>query len=141
MPSPFFVPGVPRPQGSKDHIGGGRMVESSKGLHEWRWRVGLAANQVRGHSKLYSGAVRVTCEFIMPRPKGMKPETIAPPHTHPPDLDKLVRGVLDALKGTLLVDDALVTSLGDTCKRTAAAAEPPGVHITITSLEITESLT
>jgi len=44
--------------------------------------------------------------------------------------------VLDALTGTLLVDDALVTCFGEgTLKRTAAAAEPPGVHITVTPLD------
>lgn len=135
MTHTFFVPGIPRPQGSKDPIGGGRMRESSRGLEEWRWRVGLAANQARGHGRLYSGPVRVTCEFIMPRPKALAASAVAPPHTHPPDLDKLVRGVLDGLTGTMIVDDSLVTSLGDTCKRTAAAAEPPGVMITVHALD------
>lgn len=126
----FFVPGVPRPQGSKNHVGGGRMVESSSGLKEWRWRVGLAANQARHTDQLYSRAVGVTCVFIMPRPKAMdRNET--PHHTHPPDLDKLVRGVLDALTGTLLRDDALVVNLGGTCKRYAGLAEQPGVEITV----------
>lgn len=130
----FFVPGVPRPQGSKDNLGNGRMRESSVGLAEWRHRVGYAANRIRGHDCKYSGPVRVSIEFIMPRPKSLRADELAPPHTHPPDLDKLVRGVLDALTGTLLVDDALVTSLGETSKRTAAALEPPGAHITVTSL-------
>jgi len=32
----FEVPGIPAPQGSKRHVGGGRMVESSRSLPEWR---------------------------------------------------------------------------------------------------------
>jgi len=130
----FFVPGVPRPQGSKDHVGGGRMVESSKGLTEWRWRVGLAANQARHGAPLHTGAVRATLVFVMPRPKTLDRNAPTPPMTTPPDVDKLVRGVLDALTGTLIVDDALVTSLGDTHKRYAEPAEPPGVHITVEKL-------
>ncbi|MDP7706824.1 RusA family crossover junction endodeoxyribonuclease [Mycobacterium sp. TY815] len=129
----FFVPGVPRPQGSKNHVGAGRLVESSKGLAEWRWRVGLAANQARRGAPLHAGAVRATLIFVMPRPTYMA-RTTTPPHTSPPDVDKLVRGVLDALSGTLIVDDAQVTSLGDTHKRYADPAEPPGVHITVEAL-------
>jgi crossover junction endodeoxyribonuclease RusA len=130
----FFVPGIPRPQGSKDHMGNGRLVESSKGLPEWRWRVGLAANQARHGKALLSGPVRATLVFVMPRPKSFKPSQPTPPHTSTPDLDKLVRGVLDALTGTLLVHDALVTSLGDTAKRYAEPAEQPGVEITLEEL-------
>lgn len=132
----FFVPGIPRPQGSKDHVGGGRLVESSKGLTEWRWRVGLAANQARNAGAggaLISGPVRATVVFVFPRPKilGSSP---TPPMTSAPDLDKLVRGVLDALTGTLIVDDRFVTSLGDTAKRYAEPAEQPGAEITVEQL-------
>jgi len=130
----FFVPGVPRPQGSKDHVGGGRLVESSKGLKEWRWRVGLAANHARHGAPLHTSAVRTTLVFVMPRPKALDRNAPTPPMTTPPDVDKLVRGVLDALTGTLIVDDSLVTSLGDTRKRYAEPAEPPGVHITVETL-------
>lgn len=130
----FFVHGVPRPQGSKDHVGGGRLVESSKGLAEWRWRVGLAANQARHGAPLHAGAVRATLIFVMPRPKSLTRDDLTPPMTTAPDVDKLARGVLDALTGTLIVDDALVTSLGGTHKRYAEPAEPPGVHITVEAL-------
>lgn len=133
MRATFFVPGVPRPQGSKDHVGGGRMVESSKGLNEWRWRVGLAANQARAGRPLYPSAMVVALDFVMPRPKYMANKA-TPPHTVPPDLDKLIRGVLDALTGTMLVDDALVVKFRDTGKRYAAPAEPPGVSITLEPL-------
>lgn len=130
----FFVQGVPRPQGSKDHVGGGRLVESSKGLTEWRWRVGLAANQIRRGTPLYAGAVRATLAFVMPRPKALDRDAPTPPMIRPPDVDKLVRAVLDGLTGTLIVDDSLVTDLGNTHKRYAEPAEPPGVRITVEAL-------
>lgn len=39
----FDVLGVPAAQGSKRHVGNGRMVESSKALHPWRDSVAAAA--------------------------------------------------------------------------------------------------
>lgn len=137
MKTSFFVPGVPRPQGSKDHVGNGRMVESSKGLAEWRWRVGLAANQARSAvagRALYSHAVRVDLVFVMPRPKRLGATLPTPPHIIPPDTDKLIRGVLDGLTGTLMVDDALVIDVHGR-KRWAEPAEPSGCLIVVESVE------
>lgn len=129
----FFVPGVPRPQGSKNHVGNGRMVESSKGLGEWRWRVGLGANQARHGKPLHVGACSVSLVFVMPRPKALGGSAGTPPAVKPPDLDKLIRGVLDALTGTLVLDDALVTEL-HAVKRIAEPAEQPGVEINVEPL-------
>jgi crossover junction endodeoxyribonuclease RusA len=133
MSESFFVPGVPAPQGSKNHVGNGRMVESSKGLAAWRMRVGLAANQARHGRALHVGACLVVVEFVMPRPKALHGKRETPAAVKRPDLDKLVRGVLDALTGTLLVDDSLVTEL-HASKRIAGPAEQPGCEITVRAL-------
>lgn len=101
----FFVPGVPRPQGSKVAFvqrGKAVMLESSKGLKSWRRDIGQAALAARKQS-----AVKIA-------PKGSPVEvelTFYFDHdtTLPPDLDKLMRAVLDALTGVLWADDSQVT--------------------------------
>jgi crossover junction endodeoxyribonuclease RusA len=50
-----------------------------------------------------------------------------------PDLDKLVRGVFDALSGLCFEDDARVVDLRAT-KRLAALGEKPGLEVVITDL-------
>lgn len=32
----FYAEGVPAPQGSKTHVGGGRLIESSRQVGAWR---------------------------------------------------------------------------------------------------------
>jgi crossover junction endodeoxyribonuclease RusA len=46
----FTVRGLPAPQGSKRHVGGGRMVESSANVKPWRADVRAAAEDaMNGH--------------------------------------------------------------------------------------------
>jgi crossover junction endodeoxyribonuclease RusA len=130
----FHVEGIPAPQGSKRHVGHGRLIESSKALKPWRERVAWTA---REHNvPLRTGAVTVRLAFVMPRPVST-PKTRTPPAMRKPDLDKLTRGVFDALSGLCFEDDARVVDLRAT-KRIAAAGEKPGLTITIS--EITEEL-
>lgn len=39
----FYAEGFPAPQGSKTHVGGGRLVESSRRVGPWRGTVRTAA--------------------------------------------------------------------------------------------------
>jgi hypothetical protein len=55
MELPFTVYGVPRPQGSKRHVGNGRMVESSPRVAEWRTLVALEASIEQGDRRLSKG--------------------------------------------------------------------------------------
>lgn len=134
----LFVPGDAAPQGSKRHVGGGRMIESSKAVGPWRERVALAAHR-HGYEVL-TGPVRVDLEFIRPRPVST-PKRSTPPAIKKPDLDKLTRAILDALTGIAYADDAQVTEL-HSIKRLAELGEAPGftetpgVWITVTSKEV-----
>jgi crossover junction endodeoxyribonuclease RusA len=116
----FFVPGIPAAQGSKRHVGGGVMIESSKRLRPWRSAVIDAADRVaKGVS--FHGPVKVEVGFAFPRPRhhygtGRNLDRIkdsAPDHHHvAPDIDKLVRAILDALvEAGILRDDSLVVDL------------------------------
>ncbi len=125
----FFVPGKAAPQGSKRHVGRGILVESSKEVGPWRERVALAAHHAMGGHALFDGAVSVTLNFVLPRPKSA-PKTKTPPATKRPDLDKLERACLDALTDVCFADDSQVVSLSG-YKRLAEIGETAGVEIRV----------
>jgi crossover junction endodeoxyribonuclease RusA len=97
----IVVRGIPAPQGSKRHVGGGRMIESSRAVGPWR------------------EAVRAETQRVM---------TITGPAKRP-DLDKLCRSVLDGLTaGGAWEDDAQVVVLR-AWKSFATEGTPPRCHI------------
>ena len=57
----------------------------------------------------FRGPVTVRIDFHLPRPKTL-PKRVKY-HCKKPDLDKLARGSLDAMTGTLWTDDAQVVDL------------------------------
>ncbi|CAB4140677.1 Rus Holliday junction resolvase [uncultured Caudovirales phage] len=107
----FHVLGTPKPQGSKRHIGRGVMIESCKALRPWRDSVAWAAReamQQQGWEKA-EGAMQVTLGFYFTRPKSAKHRQYP---SVKPDIDKLARAVLDALRsGGVYRDDAQVVGL------------------------------
>lgn len=129
----IHVSGTPAPQGSKTHVGGGRMIESSKKVKPWRRAVVAAAMPHTVKHGTQDGPLNVTIEFSLRMPKSRPAKTRR--HgwnwsTVPPDLDKLVRSTLDGLtESGLITDDARV------CELTASKREttgPEGAVITIT---------
>jgi crossover junction endodeoxyribonuclease RusA len=134
----FQVKGIePAPQGSKRHVGNGRMVESSKKVKPWRFAVSQAALET-GH-EMFDGPVYVGITFLFARPKAhyntkgiLKPN--APFHkVSKPDIDKLCRSTLDGITGILLKDDSQVACLMAT-KQYANEGEYIGAIITINPL-------
>lgn len=112
----MFVPGVPVPQGSKSaYVRNGKAVvvegkgKGQKAHKAWRKLVAQEAAACMdwlGYEPL-TGPVSVTLSFYMPRGKTVKRVHA----TVKPDLDKLVRSVLDSLTGTAFVDDSQVVTL------------------------------
>ena len=115
----IIVRGIPAPQGSKRHVGNGRMIEMSKAVGPWREAVrGETQRKVR---EPMAGAVRVRIWFWLPRPKGhyrtgrnanllRDGAPVVPSGT--PDIDKLCRAVLDGLtSGGAWKDDGQVAEL------------------------------
>jgi len=134
----FAVQGVePAPQGSKRHVGNGRMVESSKKVKPWRFAVSQAALETS--HEMFDGPVYVGITFLFARPKAhyntkgiLKPN--APFHkVSKPDIDKLCRSTLDGITGILLKDDSQVACLMAT-KQYANEGEYIGAIITINPL-------
>lgn len=148
----FFAHGRPQPQGSKrvfNRRGGGPpvMVEAGGSLHaSWRREVKAAAFEaaaLAGLAEPITGPVSVRLTFCFDRNigdygsgrNGQAVKASAPDYpTKPPDVDKLVRAVFDAITDAKVwVDDAQVVSvtahkrLVDRFDRTTA----PGVDVVI----------
>jgi crossover junction endodeoxyribonuclease RusA len=115
------VRGTPAPQGSKQHVGGGRMVEMSKAVGPWREAVRAETQLAMNGDGPIGGPARVSITFYMTRPRNhygtgrnahlVKDSAPAFP-TGRPDLDKLARAVLDALTmGGAWSDDSQVVHL------------------------------
>lgn len=115
----------PRPQGSKRHVGRGILVEQSD-VKTWREAVKQAATTAMaldGWWLTQHGPVVVHITFTFRRPKGhwrtgrnahlLKDSAPAVPNnTSHGDIDKLCRGVLDALTAAgVWADDCLVADL------------------------------
>jgi Holliday junction resolvase RusA-like endonuclease len=109
------VYGDPAPQGSKTaRVINGHVVmwESSKKLPGWRESVHMACKVASmEHHVPMLGPVEVHMTFFMPRPKSVSRKY---PNTAP-DLDKLIRGVGDALQssGVLSNDGQIVSIIAD----------------------------
>lgn len=104
----LFVEGLPAPQGSKRHVGGGRMIEMSKKLPAWRKALEKALQDVAGDDfPAFQPPVRVTAHFFLPKPKKSRYDG---PYAAP-DVDKLQRALGDCLqRAGLVVDDSHITS-------------------------------
>lgn len=139
----FFAAGAPAPQGSKNHVGHGVMVESSKRVKPWRGTVRTAAIKALDGQQPRTGPLEVYLRFVMPRPKshlrqgraqtdGWRLLPSAPrKHTSKPDVDKLARAVLDALTGVCWCDDAQVVAVHAEKTYAYRATPTPGVHAII----------
>lgn len=131
----FFVAGEPKTKGSTQSIpyrakdGNLRVntFNASKGAAAWERVARLSALEAWPHDAPYKGAVEIELGFVLRRPKTVKVRKRPLPIVKP-DLDKLVRSVLDALSGVVFEDDAQVTGLM-TVKRYEQAGAPVGVQV------------
>lgn len=114
----IVVRGIPGPQGSKRHVGGGRMIESSKKVKPWREAVVTEAVDVRDGAPALTGPLAVEMVFTLTRPKShyrtgrnahmLRDDAPARPASKP-DTSKLLRSTEDALTTAgVYRDDALI---------------------------------
>jgi Holliday junction resolvase RusA-like endonuclease len=126
--------GDPAPQGSK-RVFNGRIVEASGNkLKIWRKAIAAACqNLVSEEHSLLLGPVRVEVEFYLPRPVSVTIKKRALPIV-PPDLDKLLRGLLDGIGQSEVIwgDDSQVVQI-DAVKLYADETQP-GATVTIYGL-------
>lgn len=143
----FFAAGKPEPQGSSKGFvikskatGNLRAIVTSDNakLKPWRATVQAAAQcaleqagALRGH--LIESSVCIEASFVMPTPKWAeaklrKGKPVA--CVTRPDVDKLLRGLLDALTGIVFADDAQVVRVVAS-KTYAVPGSQPGVGVRI----------
>jgi len=109
----FQVYGLPAPQGSKKHAGGGIMVETNKATLPWRSTVSKAASVFKdGRENLegklpLAGPIKADLLFTFPRPVSVQRED----HITKPDIDKLTRAVFDSITGILIADDSNINEM------------------------------
>lgn len=137
------VHGVPAPQGSKTaYMRGGRPIVTEGGSKTgrqshatWRQAVATAARDwqdTHGPCELIDEPCLVVIEFWLPKPKS-KPRWKRW-HDVKPDLDKLVRSVLDSLAGVILADDSRVVAL----VARKDYGDPPGCRVQVFRLGAAE---
>jgi Holliday junction resolvase RusA-like endonuclease len=131
----FDVVGEAAPQGSKKaYVVNGRavLVESSAKVKPWRATVAASAHHAASTSgwEKAEGPVSVTVTFWLKRPASVK----RPLPERKPDIDKLLRGVLDGISdaGIVWADDARVVDL---TARKRYADDFVGASVCITPIE------
>lgn len=133
------VYGLPTPQGSKKLIHGRIIEASSAKLQKWRKEVQSVAMTHLHETGWtpFTGPVELRVTFFLPRPPSVKRtgKNAREYPIVPPDLDKLVRGVGDALTyGEVWGDDSQVVSM--VCHKRYADEREPGAEIEIHSVTI-----
>lgn len=121
-----FIPGTPVPQGSVNNYRG-RIVGVTPKLREWRLKI-RAATMAKHKGEPMDGPITVSLVFQLAPPQ--RPRWPLP--AVKPDLDKLVRAVMDSLSTTkqlrgVITDDARVVHI--TAAKTYHGN--PGVMVTI----------
>ena len=153
----FMVFGTPIPKGSTRSFAIARgtgdkrrytgqtvnMASNSDKLRPYEARVRDAARNSGAVAFMTSGPVSVTLSFFFTRPKNHyrsgKNEHMRKPsapifHTGKPDLDKLVRAVLDGMTGVVFVDDSQVSSITAGKAWNALRNEEPRAVVTVSRL-------
>lgn len=134
----FTVYGEPAPQGSKRVING-RLVEASKKVKPWRAAVKAAyqmAVQETADGSVFDGPVFVEAIYYLDRPASVTKKKRPFPAV-PPDLDKLDRGLFDALtEAGVWKDDALVVK--SHTRKLYADDRGPGAYVAISSMIATD---
>lgn len=145
----FSVLGTPRPQGSMSLFrarSGHEVAKYADTVYEWRGIVCVGARAARPAGPALEGPLQVGLGFDLARPKSHfgtgrnagRLKLAAPQWmSTAPDLDKLVRAVLDAIgdAGVWWYDDGQVAQL-TASKRYCAEGEVPGVVVSIKEIPL-----
>ncbi len=135
----FFVGGEPQPKGSTRAFYVKKLdrvvtTNSNRNTKQWQLRVAMEAQRANECRKVsfYSPdkcyGYEVEASFLFQRPKSLPKKTCL--NTKRPDLDKLLRAVLDGLANIIIPDDAQVISISSK-KSYADGSGMPGAEIVV----------
>jgi len=121
----FHVDGIPIQQGSMKVFNGHVVHAKGTQLLLWRALIAMMARDAGVGKAPSDKAIQLDLVFSMKKPKSVKRDmpTVAP------DLDKLVRSVLDALTGVAYEDDSQVVVVN-----ASKVYGDPGLDVQITVL-------
>lgn len=124
----FYVDPVPkgRPRLSR----GGHAFTPLK-TRESERIIQLMAQKQHGALPIADGPIQIDVEFVMPKPKRPKNKSY---HVTRPDLDNLLKLVLDALNGILWNDDAQIFGI-TAKKRYVTDAEKPHIGLILQDID------
>jgi len=125
----FQIVGIPKPQGRPRFARMGNFVKAYDPRDSKNYKDNVAA-QLMQQKPTYidSDAIALGLVFLLPRPKSLKKTIVW--HTKKPDIDNLIKAVMDAAKGILWRDDSQVVRLRAAKQYTV---EQPGIEIIIES--------
>lgn len=123
---------MPKPQGSKKVIHGRLIEASGQALKVWRRQIADACEPYLTQN-IHLGPIRLEVDFYLPRPRTVSIKDRAKPIV-PPDLDKLLRAVGDAVgqSGLIWGDDSQIVEI--LARKHYADEREPGAVIVISSL-------
>ena len=138
----FFVAGEPVPQGSTKSFYIKKLdrvvtTHGNRNTERWRQRIATEAqhtNETRAANFFCDDrrcGYQVTLDFVFTKPKSTPKKHNL--NTKRPDLDKLIRAVLDGITGVLIPDDAQVISI-TASKSYCCGDEAPGLRISVRRL-------
>lgn len=141
----FSVQGKPAAQGSKRHVGNGRMVEQSKNVGPWREAVKAAIITDLGPNPVQlAGPIKAVVTFWFQRPKyhyradGTQLKPNAPEwFDKAPDIDKCLRSTFDALTDSGVIRDDSQIVVVEVQQRyvTPNPNIPPGAAVALYELD------
>jgi len=128
----LFVLGSPVAQGRPRFARIGNFVRTYDPKESRSWKETVKWQAISRDSRIIEGPLSLILHFKLSRPKSL-PKKIKY-HTKKPDLDNLIKGVKDGLKGICYKDDSQVVRLAAT-KSYAGPGEQIGVEIIITQID------
>lgn len=132
----FFVYGNPVAQGRPRFARVGKGVRTYDPAKSRNWKQDVKWQAIENKVKLMDGPLELRLVFYLLRPKGhygkrgLRPSAPAH-HTKKPDVDNMVKGVKDGLKGICYRDDSQIVRL----EAIKEYGEQPGVKVAISEAE------
>lgn len=114
----FTVYGSPVAQGRprffirRKAVGNQKLIGSQDPEKSKSWKETVKWQAIECKAKIQDGPLWLFLHFKLPRPKSLSKKVHH--HTKKPDLDNLVKGVKDGLKGICYADDSQVVRLAAT---------------------------